>query len=599
MKKFFKNYLRLIRFIKPYKGEFALAVVFMAFSAVFDGISLSIIVPVTDKVMTNKQIVVPSPLPEFAESLVRAINNISQRDLLHLIIIFMPILFIFKGLVNYYQSFLMSDIGQKVVRDVRLSLYGRMQGLSLDYFSHKRSGELISRITNDVKLVENAVSYGSTDLIYQFFQILLFVALIFAIHWKLALISFFLLPAVSLPIFKVGKVLKRISQRSQEKMADINSLLVETISGVRIVKAFGMEDYEVDKFSRHNRDYYKLTMKTIKRTLLLSPITEIFGVFAGVVVLWIAGGDVLAGNLSFGVFGLFLGSLFSLVRPFKKISQVNAINQQALAAAERIYDVLDSVPTVGERPGAVEIKVLQEEIEYKNVYFDYGAGSVLENINLRVKKGEVIAIVGKSGSGKSTLVDLLPRFYDPVRGMILIDGVNIRDASIKSVRSQMGIVTQETILFNDTVKGNIAYGRKDAGDDDIMEAAKRAHAHEFIQAFPLKYDTFIGDRGVKLSGGERQRLSIARALLKNPPILILDEATSQLDTQSEKIVQDALDRLIVGRTVFIIAHRLSTVRKADRIIVIDSGKVVEEGRHDELLARGGLYKQLYSIQEKN
>jgi len=568
----------------------------MGFSTLFDGISLSMIVPVTDKIMTNKQIVIPTELPLFLNNFIQKINSLESLQLLRLMIILIPILFLLKGVFNFFQSFFMSDIGQKVVRDIRFALYSHLQRLSLDYFTQRRSGELISRITNDVKLVENAVSYGSTDLIYQSFQVILFTFLIFFIHWKLALIALILLPAISLPIIKVGRVLKRISRQSQEKMADINSLLVETISGVRIVKAFSMEDYEIKKFGTHNRDYYKLTMKTIKRTLLLGPATEMLGVLAGILVLAIAGREVIEGRLSFGVFGLFLGSLFSLIRPFKKLSQVNALNQQALAAGVRIYEVLDSVPTVVEK-SKVALGRFEKAIEYQHVYFSYGTQSVLEDININVKKGEILAIVGKSGVGKSTLVDLLPRFYDPTRGRILVDGIDIREVSLKSLREQMSIVTQETILFNDTVKENIAYGRKDARMEQIVEVARKAHAHEFIEMLPHKYETFIGDRGVKLSGGEKQRLAIARALLKDPPILILDEATSQLDSASERMVQEALGTLMAGRTVFIIAHRLSTIRKAGRIIVLDAGRIVEQGTHEELLAKGGFYKQLYSLQE--
>lgn len=589
--------MRFLRFLRPHKGTLGLAVLFMAISSLFDWVSIAMFVPVVDKVFNNGKIVFPVGLPSGMERLISLINSMSQMELLRIIILIMPVLFLLKGLFNFLYSYYMSDIGQLCVRDIRNRLYEKIQGLSLEYFIKKRTGELISRITNDVKLVENALSYGTTDLVYQSFLVVVFSFTIFYIHWRLALVSLLLLPMVALPIIKVGRVLRKISRRSQDKMADINSLLVETISGARIVKAFCMEDHEIEKFRSQNQGYYKLSMKSIKRTLLLSPATELIGVIFGVFILAWVGKDVISGKISFGVFGLFLGSLFSLIRPLKKLSQVSTLNQQALVASSRVYDVLDTVSTVAEGPQAPLLAVIKHKIVYEGVNFSYGSQPVLEDINIEIKKGEVLAIVGKSGVGKSTLVDLLPRFYDPGRGRILIDGVDIRGVSLRSLRGQMGIVTQETILFNDTIRENIAYGRKDAKDAQIMEAAKKAHAHEFIESLPDAYDTLIGDRGAKLSGGEKQRLCIARALLKDPPILILDEATSQLDSTSERIVQEALDTLIAGRTVFIIAHRLSTVRSADRIIVLDAGRIVEQGSHEELLGQNGLYKQLYSLQE--
>ncbi|MDD5042732.1 MAG: ABC transporter ATP-binding protein, partial [Candidatus Omnitrophica bacterium] len=403
---------------------------------------------------------------------------------------------------------------------------------------------------------------------------------------------------ISLPIIKVGKVLRKLSKRSQEKTADTNSLLYETIMGARIVKAFNMERYEIGKFNKVNMDYYKLCMKSIKRTLLLNPSTEFLGCIAGVLVFFWGGREVISGKLSFGVFGLFLGSLLSLIRPFKKLSQVNALNQQAMAASERIHEVLDAEPSVKEPVSPVRLSGFGGSIEFKDVWFSYTDTPVLKGISLEVKYGQMLAIVGPSGTGKSTMVDLIPRFYDPQEGSVFIDGRNVREFDLKSLRDQIGIVSQETILFNDTIKANIAYGKLDASDAEIEEAARRAHAHDFITKFPEGYNTVIGDRGVKVSGGERQRIAIARALLKNAPILVLDEATSQLDSASERLVQEALDRLVSGRTVFVIAHRLSTVRNANKIVVLDKGVVVEQGTHADLLGKNGLYKRLYDAQER-
>jgi len=591
-----KDYLRFIRFLKPHSALLALAVLYMAISSLFDWVSIAMIVPVVDKVFNNGTIVFPVKLPSAAAKLISLVNSMSQLELLKIVILITPALFFLKGLFNFLYSYYMSDIGQLCVRDIRNCLYEKLQGLSLEYFTRKRTGELISRITNDVKLVENALSYGATDLVYQSFLVIIFTFTIFYIHWKLALISLLILPLIAFPIIKVGKVLRKISKRSQEKMADINSLLVETISGVRIVKAFCMEPYEINKFGNQNQGYYKLSMKSIKRTLLLSPATEFIGVLAGVFILAWVGKDVISGKISFGVFGLFLGSLFSLIRPLKRLSQVNSINQQALAANVRIYEVLETPVTVKDAQAPIELGKIERNVEFENVSFRYEDLQILKDISFSARAGEVIAIVGPSGTGKSTLVDLIPRFYDPQQGRILIDGIDIRKVSLQSLRNKIGIVTQETVLFNDTVRANISYGHTEAPLQKVEQAAEVANAHDFIMNLPEGYNTFIGDRGVKLSGGERQRLAIARALLKNPPILILDEATSQLDTESERIVQEALDKLMQGRTVFTVAHRLSTVRNADRIIVLDKGRITQVGTHQELISAEGLYQRLYNMQ---
>ncbi|MBN1913158.1 MAG: ABC transporter ATP-binding protein [Candidatus Omnitrophica bacterium] len=593
-----KNYRRLFGFARPYYRLLVLSGILMGLVTILDVFRLSAIVPVIDRVFTDKPIMFAGQrLPLFLEGILNQLNKLEPFRVLTILLIILPIAMLIRAFVEFMQSYLMSDVGQKVIRDVRHQVYERMQRLSLDYFTQKRSGELISRITNDVKLIENAVSYGLTDLIYQSFEVVSFALMTFFINWRMALISVIVLPLVAVPMIKVGRVLRNLSKRSQEKMADINSLLVETFLGVRIVRAFCSEEREISKFNRQNNDYYRLSMKSIKRMLLLGISTELIGVGVALFIFYYGARQVIEGRTSFGVFSLFMAALLSLIKPFKKLSQVNSIMQQATAASSRIYEVLDTQPSVKEKADPEELSIIKEGIVFDNVWFKHQDNDILKSLNLKVKKGQMLAIVGPSGVGKTTLLDLIPRFYDPQQGSIRIDGIDIKDVSFKSLRQQIGIVTQETILFNDTIRSNIAYGRPDADFDKIKQAAKEAYAHDFIQYFPLGYDTVIGDRGMKLSGGERQRIAIARALLKDPPILILDEATSALDSNSERMVQEALNKLMLGRTVFVVAHRLSTVREAERIIVLNDCRIVEEGSHSQLLQKDGLYRRLYQMQE--
>ncbi len=593
-----KDYLRLLHFLKNHRKLFFIAVGTMFVASFFEVFQLSLLVPMTDRIFNNKQIIIPNELPKFMRGIVDHFNAMDPHTLFPLFLIGFVCVILLKNILVFAYQYLMGDVSQRIMRDIRYQLYAKIHELSLDYFSERRTGELISRITNDVSVVENAVSYGVTDLFRQTFVIMMWVTTAFMIDPKAACIIFFIFPFIGFPMSKIGKKLKKISRGLQEKMADINSLLLETISGVKLVKAFCTEDYEIDRFKGQNHGYYKLRMKSVKRLILISPITEIMGGVCGTLLVWWFGKRLMSGELSFGVFILFFASIMSIISPIKKLGNVNALTQQALAANERIYDVLDAKPSVQEKPNAKILSEMRDSIQIKDMNFQYDkeSGLILKNINLELKKGELVAIVGPTGTGKTTLVSLIPRFYDPTNGSVTMDGVDLKEVSFKSLREQIGMVTQETILFNDTVKANIAYGHRHASQEEIEEVAKKSFAHRFITKMPKGYDTIIGDRGFRLSGGEKQRLAIARAILKNPPVLILDEATSQLDSESEKFVQEALEKLMKGRTVIAIAHRLSTIKKANKIVAIEHGQIVGQGRHEDLLKTCPLYERLHRVQ---
>ncbi len=592
------NYLKLLRFLKGHEKLFSIAVVLMIFASIFEGFQLPLLVPLMDRIFNNKPIVVANDLPDFLDNFIQHLNTMDPEKLFWIFPVITIVLLIVKHTFIFFYKLCMSDVSQRVMRDIRNKLYSKMQHLSLDYFSNKRTGELVSRITFDVNLVENALSYGLIDLFCQTTMIVIYATIAFTIFPKGTIILLCVFPLIAIPMSSLGKRLRKFSKGIQEKIADINSILLETISGVKLVKAFCAEKQEIERFEAKNHEYYKLRMSSIKRILAISPMTEIFGTVCGVgIILWI-GRLVMSGELSSGIFILFFGSIMSIISPIKKLGNVNALIQQALVANERIHQVLEAPISVREADDPYELEELRESIRMEGVEFRYSDDTdiVFAGIDLEIKKGELIAIVGPTGTGKTTLVSLIPRFYDPTKGRVLFDGQDLKDVSFRSLRQQIGIVTQESILFNDTVRANIAYGRPKASLAEVEEVAKQAFAHRFIVKMPQGYSTVIGDRGFRLSGGEKQRLSIARAILKNPPILILDEATSQLDSESEKFVQEALDELMKGRTVIAIAHRLSTITKADKIVVLDEGKIVGLGKHKELLETCDLYKRLHSMQ---
>jgi subfamily B ATP-binding cassette protein MsbA len=505
-----------------------------------------------------------------------------------------------KGLGSYFSTYLMTDVGQRVVRDVRDRLFRHILDQSAAFFSRRTTGQLMSRITNDVGQVQQVVSETVGDVLREGLTVIGFAGLMLFYDWKLALVTFFCGPLVVYPLYHLGRRVRRSTRRSQEQLEHLSHLTAEAFAGHRIVKAFGGERHEAERFGAASEQLYRTNLKITSTVSLLPPIMEFLGGIAIVGLLWYGRQRIGAGAMDAGGFLGFIFAVFMMYTPIKRLSRVNANIQQAMAAATRIFDMLDTHSEVLERPNARPLVPLTRAIEFKDVTFAYddGAGkAVLKNVSFGAKAGQVIALVGLSGAGKTTLVNLLPRFYDVTGGSIQIDGLDIRDVTLKSLRQQIGIVTQETVLFDDTIANNIAYGVQGSTSQAIEEAARAAHAHDFIQALPDRYQTRIGERGQRLSGGQRQRLAIARALLKNSPILILDEATSSLDSESELLVQEALANLMRNRTAFVIAHRLSTVRRADAIVALERGRVAEIGRHEELLAKpAGVYAKLYALQ---
>ena len=507
------------------------------------------------------------------------------------------LLFFFKGIFDYSYKYLLQKVGQSVIRDLRNKLYGHIQSQSLSFFHKTPTGELISRIISDVTLIQGAVSNVLVGILKDTTTAIALIGVIVYLNWRLALISMVLFPIIVYPIVTFGRKHRKLSIKNQQTTAQVSNILYETITGNRIVKAFCMEKYEKDRFAAMLDDLFRIIMRDTRIKAVSHPLMEFFAGIGIALVLWYGGNQVLNDVSTPGDFFSFMAALIMVYEPLKGISKINSTLQQGIAATDRVFDILDIETDVAETKEAVELSPIKVSIGFANVSFQYEDNTeVLKDINLLVRGGEVLALVGSSGGGKSSLVNLIPRFFDVSSGAITIDNTDIRDVTLKSLRAQIGIVTQQTILFNDTVRNNIAYGSPDADQKDIVEAARAAHALGFIEQLPEGFDTVIGESGAKLSGGERQRVSIARAILKNAPILILDEATSSLDTESEREVQQALENLMRNRTTMVIAHRLSTIRNADRIIVIQDGRIVEEGTHDTLLLQGGVYTMLHDMQ---
>ena len=564
---------RLLKLARPHAAKFALAMICMLVVGASTSSLAFLVKPALDDIFLKRD----------AQALVW----------IPLLVI---VIYLLKGLCSFGQTVLMNFIGLRIIADLRNQLYRKIQEQSLAFFSRTPTGVLMSRITNDVGTIQGAVSDAVTSLFKDTFTLLGLVFVIFYRDWQLAVIALFVFPLIVYPIAKFGRKMRSIATRTQVTMGSLNTILQETISGSRIVKAFGMEDYESRRFAEENERFFRLNLKAVSINAAASPFMEFLGGIGIAVIILYGGYQVIKGGATPGTFFSFLTALIMLYEPIKRLTNMNNTIQQGIAGAQRVFAIIDAEPEVKDRPGAVELTGVSEGIEYRDVTFRYEEAPVLKGINLTIRAGEMVAFVGMSGGGKTTLVNLLPRFYDVTEGRILIDGRDVRDYTLRSLRRNIGMVTQQTILFNDTVRNNIAYGDIERTHEEIVAAAKAANAHDFIMQLPEGYDTIIGEQGTKLSGGERQRISIARALLKNAPILILDEATSQLDTEAESEVQAALDNLMRGKTTLVIAHRLSTIRHADRIVVMVNGEIVEEGTHDELLAARGEYFRLHCMQ---
>ena len=569
-----KLYYRLMSYLKSYKSQIAGAMLCMLIVSAANVLLIPLIGKLSEAIGAKS----------FA--------------ILNLVIFAAVALYFLRGLATYGQGYLTSFAGYRLVTDLRIEVYKHVQDLSLDFFAKWRTGEVISRITNDISVVQQAVISSVMEILPNLITLFGVMGYLIYLNWRLTLITLLIIPLFSWVISRFGVEMREVSREAQKKAADVASILQETVSGARVVKSFAMEKQEVKKFSEESEKSFWLTLKQAQINVTQAPLLAFLQVLAVVAVVWYGAFEVVSGRLAASALISFFAGIAMVADPISKLGTINTTIQNALAAAERIFEVIDIAPSIKEKENAVELKDIKGKIEFKDVYFKYEkqGGAILEDINLTVNPGEIIALVGRSGAGKTSLVNLIPRFYDPSSGEILIDGYNLKDLKLESLRKQMGIIPQETVLFSGTIRDNIAYSKTDATDEEVKGAAQLANANDFICSMHESYNSLVGERGVRLSGGERQRIAIARALLRDPKILIFDEATSSLDTESEQVVQEAMNRLMKGRTVFIIAHRLSTIQHADRIVVVDKGRIAEVGKHADLLAEGGIYKKLYEMQ---
>ena len=603
-------YKRLIKLVFNYWPHLVLSTAAAFFYVALNGISVWLTASLINNILSdfNKLILEQNnlssaPILTLNEKIKYFTNELILRDTaketLKMLCYSILIIFVLKNVFLYLKNVSLIVVQYRLITELRNKLYIHFHSLSLSFFNKQKSGELTSIIVNDVANMRQALTVGFQRMFVEPINIIAFTSLLFIISWQLALIAVIIIPLAGFVIIKISRSIRRKSRRTAVKIAGITNIITETLASIRVVKAFAMEDYEVRRFTKETGNYYNLMFRRSRLRSIAPPITESVGVFIGVLLLWIGGSEVLTDKgITSEDFIRFILIMFSALQPIRSLSNVFAEIQVGAASAERVFNILDTKPSILDKDNAIKDITFNDSIVFDKVAFQYedGESKVLKNIDFTINKGSVVALVGASGSGKSTLADLIPRFFEPTEGSIKLDKIDIKHVRIKSLRKLMGIVTQETILFNDTISGNIAYGQMEIDPRKIHSAAEAANASEFIDSLPEGYNTVIGEKGVRLSGGQRQRLAIARALLKDPPILILDEATSSLDTESEKYVQEAIDNLMKDRTVLVIAHRLSTIVNADKIIVLDNGEIVESGTHAELLDKNGIYKKLYDIQ---
>lgn len=599
-----RDFLRLLRYVRPHKGKLCVALLAMMLVALLSAVSIGAIQPVLDLILSPKGtppfISLPKALQGHLGPVVNSLEWVREGDKLTVVAAIcgtLLFLIILKGALGYLHKYILSYVSQHVMMDVRNDLYAVVHTLSLGFFSRSSTGELMARLTLDVNLVGDTVIGSVSQALREPFYILSFGALLFLIHWQLALLAVLVLPLAAIPIVKFGQKMRHRGLQVQERWAELNTIIQEALTGVRIIKAFVAEEHEQLRFSRKNQESFRAQVRTVRVSALSSPVLEVVGSIGILGVLTLGSVLVLRQIMTLGGFLAFVGALIAIWEPIKRLGGLNNNIQRGMAAVERVFELMDTKPDLVEAPDAVPLPTVRGEVAFWAVSFAYdGAQSVLWNLTFEAQPGEVVAIVGSSGAGKTTLVNLIPRLYDPSAGRVEIDGMDVRRVTFRSLREQIGMVTQETILFDDTVYNNIAYGQSGVAPERVREAARIAHAVDFIERLPQGYETTIGERGVRLSGGEKQRIAIARAVLRDPPILILDEATSALDAESERLVQEALDELMKGRTTFVVAHRLSTIIRADKILVLERGKIVETGTHQELLEAHGVYYRLYQRQ---